>query len=58
MPWKPAGTRPGRWTAAQFWSALHGYVVLELAGMGQVVEDPEHSVLWTMLSNLLSPLRP
>lgn len=42
--------------AAQFWSALHGYVMLELAGMDQVVEDPEHSVLWQMLSNLLSAL--
>ncbi len=44
--------------AAQFWSALHGYVMLELAGMDQVVSDPEHSVLWTMLSNLLSALAP
>jgi AcrR family transcriptional regulator len=44
--------------AAQFWSALHGYVMLELAGMDQVVEDPEHSVLWSMLSNLLSALSP
>ena len=42
--------------AAQFWSALHGYVMLELAGMDQVVQDPEHTVLWTMLSNLLSAL--
>jgi AcrR family transcriptional regulator len=44
--------------AAQFWSALHGYVMLELAGMDQVVDDPEHRVLWTMLSNLLSALSP
>jgi AcrR family transcriptional regulator len=44
--------------AAQFWSALHGYVMLELAGMDQVVEDPEPSVLWSMLSNLLSALSP
>ncbi|MGH3346925.1 MAG: TetR/AcrR family transcriptional regulator [Nocardioides sp.] len=42
--------------AAQFWSALHGYVMLELAGMDQVVEDPEHRVLWSMLGNLLSAL--
>ncbi len=42
--------------AAQFWSALHGYVMLELAGMDQVVEDPEHRVLWSMLANLLSAL--
>jgi len=44
--------------AAQFWSALHGYVMLELAGMDQVVTDPEHTVLWAMLSNLLSALAP
>ena len=44
--------------AAQFWSALHGYVMLELAGMDQVVEDPEHRVLWSMLANLLSALAP
>jgi AcrR family transcriptional regulator len=44
--------------AAQFWSALHGYVMLELAGMDQVVTDPEHSVLWQMLGNLLSALAP
>ncbi|QBR91958.1 TetR/AcrR family transcriptional regulator [Nocardioides euryhalodurans] len=42
--------------AAQFWSALHGYVMLELAGLDQVVEDPTHAVLWTMLANLLSAL--
>ena len=42
--------------AAQFWSALHGYVMLELAGMDQVVQDPEHHVLWSMLANLLSAL--
>ena len=44
--------------AAQFWSALHGYVMLELAGLDQVVEDPTHAVLWTMLANLLSALGP
>ena len=44
--------------AAQFWSALHGYVMLELAGMDQVVTDPEHTVLWAMLANLLSALAP
>ena len=47
-----------REVAAQFWSALHGYVMLELAGMERVVDDPEHSVLWPMLSNLLSALAP
>lgn len=44
--------------AAQYWSALHGYVTLELAGIGGVVTDPEHDVLWPMLSNLLSALAP
>ena len=44
--------------AAQFWSALHGYVMLELAGMDQVVADPEHTVLWQMLANLLAALAP
>ena len=47
-----------REVAAQFWSALHGYVMLELAGMDQVVVDPEHTVLWQMLANLLSALAP
>ena len=43
--WPPArsATATPRAVAAQFWSALHGYVMLELAGMDQVVEDPEHS---------------
>ncbi|HEX6151073.1 TetR/AcrR family transcriptional regulator [Nocardioides sp.] len=52
------GLRPGdpAPVAAQFWSALHGYVMLELAGMDQVVDDPEHTVLWSMLANLLSAL--
>jgi hypothetical protein len=30
--------------------------VLELAGMDQVVTDPEHSVLWQVLGNLLGAL--
>jgi AcrR family transcriptional regulator len=47
-----------REVAAQFWSALHGYVMLELAGMDQVVDDPEHTVLWQMLANLLTALTP
>lgn len=47
-----------REVAAQFWSALHGYVMLELAGMDQVVDDPEHTVLWQMLANLLVALAP
>lgn len=44
--------------AAQLWSALHGYTMLELARMDQVVADPEHEVLWRLISNLLSALAP
>jgi AcrR family transcriptional regulator len=40
--------------AGQFWSALHGYVVLELAGYHRITDDPEHDVLWPMLAHLLS----
>lgn len=46
-----------RSVAAQYWSALHGYVMLELAGMDQVVRDPEHEVLWQMLAHLVSAHR-
>lgn len=42
--------------AAQWWSALHGYMMLELAGMDQVVRDPEHHVLWRLMGNLLQAL--
>lgn len=42
--------------AAQWWSALHGYMMLELAGMDQVVRDPEHDVLWQLMANLLRSL--
>ncbi|SKB04688.1 transcriptional regulator, TetR family [Aeromicrobium choanae] len=42
--------------AAQWWSALHGYMMLELAGMDQVVKDPEHHVLWELMGNLLRSL--
>lgn len=47
-----------RAVAAQFWSALHGYVMLELAGMDRVVDDSEHTVLWPMLAHLLEALSP
>jgi AcrR family transcriptional regulator len=43
--------------AGQFWSALHGYVMLELAGYHQITDDPEHDVFWPMLSNLLDALK-
>ena len=39
--------------AGQLWGALHGYVMLELTGYHQVVDDPEHEVLWPMLGNIL-----
>ncbi|GAA2079155.1 TetR/AcrR family transcriptional regulator [Aeromicrobium tamlense] len=42
--------------AAQWWSALHGYMMLELAGMDQVVRDAEHHVLWRLMGNLLEAL--
>lgn len=42
--------------AGQFWSALHGYVMLELAGFHQVTDDPEHDVLWPMLAHLVTDL--
>lgn len=44
--------------AGQFWSALHGFVMLELAGLNGVVEDPEHQLLWPMLRGLLAGLAP
>lgn len=42
--------------AGQFWSALHGYVMLELAGYHRITDDPEHDVLWPMLAHLLTDL--
>ena len=43
--------------AAQLWSALHGYVTLELAGFMTADEDAD-KVLWPLLSNLISALGP
>jgi AcrR family transcriptional regulator len=43
--------------AGQFWSALHGYVMLELANYHQITDDPENDVLWPMLAHLLADLR-
>lgn len=42
--------------AGQLWSALHGYVMLELSGFIHVVDDPETQLLWPMLTNLLASL--
>ena len=42
--------------AAQVWTALHGYVMIELAGFHHVVPEPEHDLLWPMLENLIGAL--
>ncbi|MFC7495345.1 MULTISPECIES: TetR/AcrR family transcriptional regulator [unclassified Nocardioides] len=42
--------------AGQIWVALHGYVMLELAGYHSVVEDPEEQLLHPLLANLLAAL--
>lgn len=47
-----------RAVAAQFWSALHGYVMLELSGNVRIVDDAENTVLWPMLAHLLQGLAP
>lgn len=44
--------------AAQLWSALHGYVTLELAGFLREDEDAPDKVLWPLLTNLVTSLRP
>jgi len=50
--------RPGdpRAVAGQFWAALHGYVMIELSGLGHVVDDPETEILQPMLAHLLAGL--
>lgn len=47
-----------REVAGQFWSALHGYVMLELSGNVRIVHDSENTVLWPMLAHLLQGLAP
>ncbi len=44
--------------AGQFWSALHGYVLLEETFLDQLVDDAETTVLSPMLNNLLVGLGP
>ena len=44
--------------AAQFWSALHGYVMLELAGMHPVSKDPAEEVLRPLMTSLVAGLGP
>lgn len=43
--------------AAQLWSALHGYVMLELAGFMTEADAAPEKVLWPMLGNLVTALR-
>ncbi|MCW2796911.1 TetR/AcrR family transcriptional regulator [Nocardioides sp.] len=42
--------------AGQMWAALHGYVMLELAGLLRPIHDPESRLLWPMLANLMAAL--
>ena len=40
--------------AARWWTALHGYVMLELSRFIDVVDDAEDVVLWPLMDHLLS----
>jgi AcrR family transcriptional regulator len=42
--------------AAQWWTALHGFVMLELSTFIDVVDDAEDTVLWPLMDHLLSSL--
>ena len=42
--------------AAQLWSALHGYVMLELAGFLTDAEEATERVLWPLMANLVTAL--
>lgn len=42
--------------AAQLWSALHGYVTLELAGFLREQDGAGEKVLWPLLGNLITAL--
>ncbi len=42
--------------AAQWWTALHGFVMLELSKFIDVVVDAEDAVLWPLMEHLLSSL--
>jgi AcrR family transcriptional regulator len=41
---------------AQLWSALHGYVTLELAGFLREADGASERVLWPLLGNLITAL--
>lgn len=42
--------------AGQLWTALHGYLMLELAGFHEVVDDPETQLLQPLLAHLVAGL--
>ncbi len=42
--------------AAQLWTALHGYTMLEQSGFHRVVEDPEGELLQPLVANLVAGL--
>jgi AcrR family transcriptional regulator len=42
--------------AAQWWTALHGFVMLELSKFIDVVDDAEDTVLWPLMDRLLRSL--
>ncbi|RYB90148.1 TetR/AcrR family transcriptional regulator [Nocardioides glacieisoli] len=42
--------------AAQWWTALHGFVMLELTKFIDVVDDAEDTVLWPLMDHLLRSL--
>ena len=44
--------------AAQLWSALHGYLMLELAGFLTEDDGSPDRVLWPMMTNLVTALGP
>jgi AcrR family transcriptional regulator len=43
--------------AAQLWSALHGYITLELAGLLRERDGALEKVLWPLMANLVTALR-
>jgi len=42
--------------AAQWWTALHGFVMLEQSKFIDVIDDAEDTVLWPLMDHLLSSL--
>ena len=52
-----AATTPAR-VAAQLWTAMHGYVMLELAGLHLPPDNPVEDVMRPLLTNLVVGLSP